>query len=191
MTAFLFLLFASALILIFGAGLGCAVAVLTGLANASRAPRDQKRSEEKGLSLLRSWLSPEQAELWDSHRQFYVVGSDTGTRYRIRYGTAMNIEELDSGGKAIAQWCFAPQGRLVVGDVLLAQKIALETMERKALAAANRQGYSAAWCHFGNMPANGVHSLAVSRHQCHHEVEARAAAYSSSFRSARNVSRSR
>jgi hypothetical protein len=97
----LFLLFASALILIFGVGFGYAAAVLTGLANASRAPRDQKRSEEKGLSLLRSWLSPEQAELWDSHRQFYVVGSDTGTRYRIRYGTAMNIEELDSGGKAM------------------------------------------------------------------------------------------
>jgi hypothetical protein len=99
----------------------------------------------------------------------------------------MNIEELDSGGKAIAQWCFAPERQLVVGDVLLAQKIALETMERKALAAANRQGYSGEWCHFGNARANGIHSLAASYDQCHHEVEGRAAAYSSSFRGARNL----
>jgi hypothetical protein len=55
----------------------------------------------------------------------------------------MNVEELDSSGKTIAQLCFAPQGQLVVGDVLLAQKIALETMEREALAAANRQVYRA------------------------------------------------
>jgi hypothetical protein len=31
------------------------------------------RAEEKGAALLRSWLSPEQAELWDSHRHFYVA----------------------------------------------------------------------------------------------------------------------
>jgi hypothetical protein len=77
--------------------------------------------------------------LWDSHKHFYVVGSDTGARYRIRNGTAMNVEELDSSGKTIAQLCFAPQGQLVVGDVLLAQKIALETMERKAGHVARRE----------------------------------------------------
>jgi hypothetical protein len=125
------LLFASALIF--------PVGVLTALVITSRARGDQKRPEEKGLSLLRSWLSPEQAKLWDSHKHFYVVGSETGTRYRIRFGTAMNVEELDSTGKTIITWCFAPKGDLVVGDVLLAQKIALETMERGALAAANRR----------------------------------------------------
>jgi hypothetical protein len=50
----------------------------------------------------------------------------------------MNIEELDSRGNAVAQWCFVPRGNLVVGDVLLGQKIALETMELEALAKANR-----------------------------------------------------
>jgi hypothetical protein len=53
----------------------------------------------------------------------------------------MNVEELDSSGNIIVQWCFAPEGPIVVGDVLLAQKVALETMEREALAAANRQAY--------------------------------------------------
>jgi hypothetical protein len=99
---------------------------------------DHVCTEEKGVALLRSWLSPEQAELWDSHRHFYVVGSDTGRRYRIKYGKSMNIEELDSEGNVVNQWCFGPQGNLAVGDVMLAQKIALETIEIEALAKANR-----------------------------------------------------
>jgi hypothetical protein len=39
----------------------------------------------------------------------------------------------------VAQWCFSPHGNLVVGDILLAQKIALETMEHDALRIANRR----------------------------------------------------
>jgi hypothetical protein len=123
---------------------GLALAVLTGPAMCWRREarghaEERGQAEEKGFALLHAWLTPEQAQQWDSRREFDVVGSDTCTRYRIRYGTAMNVHELDSAGRMVAQWCFAPQGRLVVGDVLLAQKVALETMEREALAAANRQ----------------------------------------------------
>src|SRR5580658_2674636 len=49
----------------------------------------------------------------------------------------MNIQQLDQSGRCIMRWCFMPKGELVRGDVLLAQKIALETMEGKALAVAN------------------------------------------------------
>jgi hypothetical protein len=111
---------------------------------------DQLRAEEKGAALLRSWLSPKQAELWDSHRHFYVVGSNTGRKYRIKYGRSMNVEELDSGGNVVNQWCFGPQGHLAVGDVMLAQKIALETMEVEALAKANRNRT------FGPAPSRGT-----------------------------------
>jgi hypothetical protein len=94
--------------------------------------------EEKGLRLLRSWLSPEQALQWDALSEFDVVGSHTGTRYRIRRGKVMNVHELDRAGNTVAYWCFAPKGHLPMGDVLLAQKIAIETMERETLKAANR-----------------------------------------------------
>jgi hypothetical protein len=125
----------------FGYGLGLALAIR---GHSSRNYRlraygdNHLRAEQKGAALLRSWLSPEQAKLWDSHRHFYVVGCDTGKSYRVKYGRAMNIEELDSGGNVVTQWCFGPQGNLAVGDVMLAQKIALETMEVEALAKANR-----------------------------------------------------
>jgi len=94
--------------------------------------------EERSLRLLRSWLSPRQAQQWDALSEFEVVGSHTETRYRIRRGKVMNVHELDQMGNIIARWCFAPKGDLPMGDVLLAQKIALETMEGDVLKTANR-----------------------------------------------------
>jgi hypothetical protein len=35
-------------------------------------------------------------------------------------------------------WCFGPEGELPIGDVMLAQKIALENNEQAALGVANR-----------------------------------------------------
>jgi len=81
----------------------------------------------RGIALLRKWLSPEQQAQFDAFRHFDVIGCDTGTRYRIRHGTAPNIHEIDAEGSSVRGWCFAPSGMLVLGDIMLAQKIALET----------------------------------------------------------------
>jgi hypothetical protein len=101
--------------------------------------RARRPAERRGIALLRSWLTPEQAEQWDTRGSFDVIGCDTGRRFRIMRGTAMNIHELDAQGDTVAQWCFAPEGKLAAGDVLLTQKIALETMEQQVLALANTQ----------------------------------------------------
>jgi hypothetical protein len=94
--------------------------------------------EVRGLELLKEWLSPEQFAQYDAKSYFEVTGCHSGKRYRISRGTSMNIHELDSAGRPRVGWCFAPKGYLVAGDVMLAQKIALETDERGALAVANR-----------------------------------------------------
>jgi hypothetical protein len=101
--------------------------------------RSRRPAERRGIVLLRSWLTPEQTAQWDARGDFEVVGCDTGRRYRLSRGTAMNIHELDANGCPVSQWCFAPEGKLATGDVLLAQKIALETMEQRVLALANTQ----------------------------------------------------
>ena len=93
--------------------------------------------EARGLRLLRDWLSPEQRAQFDAGRYFDVIGCDSRKRYRIHYRTATNVHELDDAGRSRVGWCFAPIGQLVAGDVMLAQKIALETKERSALAVAN------------------------------------------------------
>jgi hypothetical protein len=82
----------------FGYGLGLALAIQRRNWNGRAERDDRLRAEEKGAALLRSWLSPEQAERLDSHGLFHVFGSDTGKCYRIKYGRAMNIEELDCRG---------------------------------------------------------------------------------------------
>jgi len=94
--------------------------------------------EARGLELLKEWLSPEQFAQYDAKSYFEVTGCHSGKRYRINHGTSMNIHELDGAGRPRVGWCFAPKGYLVAGDVMLAQKIALETDERGALAVANR-----------------------------------------------------
>lgn len=98
----------------------------------------ENNREARGLRLLRSWLSSEQRAQFDAKRYFDVIGCDSGKRYRIHYGTMSNVHEIDAAGYPKVGWCFVPAGRLVAGDIMLAQKIALETNEFGALAVANR-----------------------------------------------------
>ena len=59
-------------------------------------------------------------------------------KYRVHTGTTMNVNELDEAGRPKMGWCFVPSGSLVAGDIVLAQKVALEAFEFSALAAAKR-----------------------------------------------------
>ena len=94
--------------------------------------------KERGINLLREWLSPEQRAQFDAKRYFDVIGCDSGKRYRIHYGETTNVHEIGDDDLPSIGWCFMPVGSLVAGDVMLAQKIALETYEYGALAVANR-----------------------------------------------------
>jgi hypothetical protein len=67
-----------------------------------------------------------------------VIGGSAGRTYRIRLNGPINVEELDRDGWCIERLCFFPEGNLVDNDVVLAQKVALETFESEALAIANR-----------------------------------------------------
>jgi hypothetical protein len=93
--------------------------------------------EFRGRKLLREWLSSEQLAQYDAHNYFDVTGCHTGKRYRISRRVGANVYELDDAGRLRAGWCFVPNDHLAAGDVMLAQKIALETDERSALAVAN------------------------------------------------------
>jgi len=78
--------------------------------------------EARATTLLREWLSPQQRAQFDVEGYFDVVGCDSGKRYRIHYGTSMNVHEMDDAGHSKFGWCFVPNRRLVAGDVMLAQK---------------------------------------------------------------------
>lgn len=96
----------------------------------------EQQSHARGLTLLKHWLSPVQLRSYERHGHFDVIGSASGQTFRIHYGREANVEQLDNFGQPVCAWCFVPEGDLVIGDVMLAQKIALETDEDAALAVA-------------------------------------------------------
>lgn len=118
--------------------------IITVTARRARAIRNRyfeagcTQAELQGITLLKEWLSPEQLAQYESYRYFDVIGLQSGKRYRIRYGVGMNIYEIDARGKRLTGLCFVPSETLVAGDVMLAQKIALETDEPNAIAVARR-----------------------------------------------------
>ena len=110
-----------------------------------QAAKDEKTGFARSLRLLRSWLSSQQRVQFDTQGYFDVVGCDTGKRYRIRRGMSANVHEIDEYGRLGPGRCFVPLGGLPHGDVMLAQKIALETDEARALNIANSFPRPATW----------------------------------------------
>jgi len=99
---------------------------------------DRERVEARSMQLLRACLTPGQREQFHAFGHFEVIGIDSGCRYQIRNLSSINVEQLDNDGRCLQKLCFGPTGGLARGDILLAQKVALETFETDALAAAHR-----------------------------------------------------
>jgi hypothetical protein len=91
----------------------------------------------RGMALLVEHLSPAQRAQYERFNYFDVVGGNTGRRYRIRHGQVLNVEVLDSTGHCTCLLCFMPDGHLPIGDVMLAQKLALESFEAEAIKVAH------------------------------------------------------
>ena len=98
----------------------------------------ERTPEGRSLRLLRQRLSPPQRAQFAEKGYFEVVGGDTGKRYRIYAGAATNVCEVDENGRPTLGLCFLPMGDLPIGDVMLSQKIALESSESRALGVARR-----------------------------------------------------
>jgi hypothetical protein len=96
-------------------------------------------AREKGMRLLFLRLTPLQRRQLSKKGYFEVIGGDSGHCYRIWRGRIMNVDQLDRRGRRVCAWCFYPTGRLVTGDIMLAQKLALELDERAALRIAGRE----------------------------------------------------
>ena len=111
--------------------------LLSDLLRADQPPNiHAARGEGRSLQLLESNLSPEQRKQFALNGFFDVTGGDTGTRYRIYQGRDW-FGELNASGARERMLCFEPEGTLPTGDIMLAQKMALELFERKALEVAN------------------------------------------------------
>lgn len=104
-----------------------------------------EQANKKGMALLKENLTPEQLKTYEEKQYFEVKGGKSGKTYRIHHGRQMNIREVDAEGKEVQGLCFLPQGGLVAGDCMLAQKNALELDEDKALKVANKFPVQRGW----------------------------------------------
>lgn len=99
-------------------------------------------AESKSIDLLKSWLTPKQLKQFDRKGSFDVTGQASGKRYRIKNVTPYNVVELTAWGVTRRELCFVPIDAHCIGDIMLAQKIMLETDEQRALRIANVKGKS-------------------------------------------------
>jgi hypothetical protein len=99
------------------------------------SPSDQRLpdqvSEARARALLERALAPEQLHDLRTRHYFYVKGRRR--TYRIREGHSANVEALDSIGCVIGRLCAHPLGHVPVSDVMLAQKLWIETDENMFL----------------------------------------------------------
>lgn len=107
-------------------------------------PPQCREPYRKSIEVLQDWLTDSQRQQFRAKNYFDVVGSHSGLKYRItgpQHGTIApyNIRALADNNDLcimpVLAGCMAPV--LPAGDILLVQKIALESDELEALAKAN------------------------------------------------------
>jgi len=94
--------------------------------------------DQRAINLLIENLTAVQRLQLVSHGYFDINGGKSGKRYRIWFRTLQNVEEFDADGRRVCIWCFHPSTAVPLGDVLLAQKIALELFEPCAIKIARK-----------------------------------------------------
>ncbi len=102
--------------------------------------REEKRkaAEKKALDLLLDHLDEGQKAIFNKEGSLVVFGGKSGKRYRINKGWSGNVESLGEDGKVFERWCFHFQDRLPEYDLMLAQKLMLESNEDAAAGIANK-----------------------------------------------------
>jgi hypothetical protein len=109
----------------------CLVGLLRrGWAAAVRRRRAGRRAE----ALLWAWLSPAQRRQYRTQRWFEVTTA-SGRRYRVLRGGVVRVRPRGSG------YCIEATSPVPVADEMLANKLLLETDERRFLATAHRFPY--------------------------------------------------
>ena len=117
------------------AGTAAAVALLPCLATVIRRCWGvlvrRRRARLRAEALLWAWLSPAQRTQYRARRWFEVT-TTSGRRYRILRGGVVRLDPRGSG------YCIEATSPVPVTDEMLANKLLLETDERRFLATAHR-----------------------------------------------------
>ena len=121
-----------------GAGLAVAVVLMPCLVGPIRsywgALMRRRQARLRAEALLWAWLSPAQRQQY-RRRRWFEVTTASGRRYRILRGGVVRLHPRGSG------YCIEATSPVPVADEMLANKLLLETDERRFLATAHRFRY--------------------------------------------------
>jgi len=102
---------------------------------AREREKKAREAEEKALQLLLENLTENQRAIYESTGAI-PIECQSGRKYHIRKGISQNVHELDEKGHTARRLCFHPSD-CPVYDVMLAQKLMLESCEEEARGIAN------------------------------------------------------
>ena len=103
----------------------------------ARRAEERRQADARADGLLLACLTPAERKTMEKMAAL-VVRSQTGRTFRLRRSRSRNVDEMDADGNVIARFCIHPQDHMPHGDLLLAQKLMLETDEAEFLRIANR-----------------------------------------------------
>ncbi len=95
-------------------------------AKARKEQAEREAAEKRAEELLIRCLDAEQRKQFRKEKKFKVIGGD-GATFELGYTRSGNAREFDADGKPIARFCIHPREDVPIPDVLLAQKLMLET----------------------------------------------------------------
>jgi hypothetical protein len=120
------------------AGMAAAVVLVPGLVPPIRrcwvALVRRRQARLRAEALLWAWLTPAQRKQYRGRRWFEVT-TGSGRRYRILRGAVVRVDPRGSA------YCIEAASPVPVADEMLANKLLLETDERRFLATAHRFRY--------------------------------------------------
>lgn len=101
--------------------------------------REKHANEGRALALLKRHLNEAQLQELEAFKGFHVVGAD-GRTYRIHYATHGNIFSIEDG-QPTTNFCIVASGetQIPVYDLMLAQKVLLESAPETFFSTANAQ----------------------------------------------------
>ena len=106
---------------------------------AAAAEEDRKKqadAEEIAKKLLLTLLDKAQADSLEKTKKF-TVKAKSGSVYEIRHGWAGNVSKLDEKGQPNTLYCIHPGIQIPRYDNMIAQKLLIESDEKRFLAIAN------------------------------------------------------
>ena len=114
---------------------GLACCLLEPIRRAKAALARRRQARRRAEALLLGWLSPDPRRQYQAHGWFEVTTA-RGHRYRVLRGGVVRLDPLGSG------YCIEATSPVPVADEMLANKLLLETDERRFLATAHRYRYN-------------------------------------------------